>query len=144
MVGRRIFDFEGKKNLVLKVRRLKADGCHSVRSACEHVGIASSQYYRWREQLDRYNRGDKNALSAMSRAPKHNARTTSEDIRQEVVSLCTSGNYSSAKAIADDMRTGGSRITTKTVIDILEQAGLYGWKVVIGRDGQARKIRGIL
>jgi hypothetical protein len=80
----------------------------------------------------------------MSRAPKHNARTTSEDIRQEVVSLCTSGNYSSAKAIADDMRTGGSRITTKTVIDILEQAGLYGWKVVIGRDGQARKIRGIL
>jgi hypothetical protein len=92
----------------------------------------------------RFHAGENDALIAKSRVPKCKGRITPAEVREEVIVLCKSGIYPSAKAIADKMRSGGSRITTKTVIEILEEEELYGWKIVIGRDGQPRKIRGIL
>ena len=129
---------------VSEVPRLKIALDLGVIQSCKSLGISTSQYYRWRDEVIRFHAGENDALIAKSRVPKCKGRITPAEVREEVIVLCKSGIYPSAKAIADKMRSGGSRITTKTVIEILEEEELYGWKIVIGRDGQPRKIRGIL
>lgn len=119
------------------IKRIQARrGGTSVSEACERVGIRRDDYYRWLRAL---NRDGKDAFAEKSRRPKKMARVTPEAVKAQVKAMARSGRYANPNRICEAMRAKGSRITTKTVIGILEDAGLYEFKTQTRIDGHVIK-----
>lgn len=116
----------------------------TVGEACGWAEIHRSQYYRWKKQVESYEAGDANALEPKSRRPKRFGREKSKEERDKVVRYARSGQFNSAKAIADRIKEDGDRIHVSTVIEILEEAGLYGKIKARGPDGRTKMKRGLL
>lgn len=141
---RRQFNADMKQKAIQEVFELQAAG-FTIQAACRKAGISRSQYYRWCLDYRRVLKGEKAALEPKSRRPKRLARKTPEHLCRSVIELATSGQFLSAHAIAQELLGCGSKITTKTVIAILERENLYGW---ITRRDEAGKLlmkkRGLL
>lgn len=135
---RRQFSARDKMKLVRKVDDLR-DAPSDVRYACALVGINTTQYYRWCEQLAMTKAGDKEALEPKSRRPKTYGNTISEHTRKRVIWEAQSGHHRTANRLKEYLAGCDVKISLPKVIEILENAGLYGTVEVRNRDG--RKVR---
>ena len=143
-MGNRSYSAQEKARVVEEVWMAVETGALSVGEACECAGIHRSQYYRWRKQVERYEAGETDALAPKSRKPRTFGRATPREVRDKVVAKARSGQFSSANAIAGQMKREGSAIHPGTVTEILEEEGLYGSVKVTQADGSVRKKRGLL
>lgn len=124
--------------LVLEVGNLR-DAPSDVRYACTLAGINTTQYYRWCKQVARAEAGDKEALEPKSRRPKTYGNTISEQTRKRVICEAQSGHHRTANRLKEYLASCDVKISLPKVIEILENAGLYGTVEVRNRDG--RKVR---
>lgn len=135
---RRRYSANEKKKRVLEVDILRQEPS-DVRPACELVGISPKQYYEWKRLLEA---GGETALEPKSRRPNRYGNQLNDAIRQKVVSEAKNGNHKSANKIKLFLETRGDRISLPTIIEILEEAGLYGLRDGDGK--RARKRRGLI
>lgn len=142
--NKRYFSVELKRKVIEEIQLLRKEG-FTATNACSQVGVSRSQYYRWLAEYRKVLKGDINAMQPKSRRPKRLARQTSSSMRQQVLQLARSRKFSSANAISNKLREQGYKITTKTVISILEGEGLYGWIVIRDEAGKLlTKKRGLI
>lgn len=109
-----------------------------MRTACAHLKISPKQYYEWKRLLEA---GGEAALEPKSRRPTRYGNQLNDEIRQKVVSEAKSGNHKSANQLKLNLETRGVRVSLPTVIEILEEAGLYGFIEIRDRDGRLVKRR---
>lgn len=107
-----------------------------MRTACSHVEISPKQYYEWKRLLEA---GGEAALKPKSRRPTSYGNQVNDATRQKVVSEAKNGNHKSANQIKLGLESRGVQISLPTIIEILEEAGLYG--VVEVRDGEGNLIK---
>lgn len=137
------YSAEQKLAIIEKVLQSRNEGSN-VADACQSQGIHPSTFYRWMERLNGTGERYREALAPRSRRPKTLARETPQSLREQVIALATSGEFSSARAITEHLRrTNNVTITCSTTIKLLEQAGLYGY-INIRRRGKTIKKRGLL
>ena len=116
---------------------MRRESCH-VRLACELVGISPKQYYEWKRLLEA---GGEAALEPKSRRPTSYGNQVNDATRQKVVSEAKSGNHKSPNQLKLGLKTRGVRISLPTIIEILEEADLYGFIEVRDGDGKLVKRR---
>lgn len=136
---RRHFSPEEKLRLINRIHARR--GSTSVSDACANVGIKRNDYYRWQRA---FANGGKEAFVEKSRKPKKLARATPDTIKSKIRAMAKSGEYANPTRICEHLRAAGSRITPKTVISILEDAGLYGFISKTRKNGRVIRRKGIL
>ena len=139
---RKQYSEEVKASLVKGVRDAVRKEGYSVTDACKQVRIHRSQYYAWEKAMSRVEAGEVGALSPRSRRPKRFGRAITEELREEVIRLAKSGRFRSANAIAKHLTERGRKIHPGTVVNVLENAGLYGEIKSTRADGTSIKKRG--
>ncbi len=114
-----------KLAIVKRILEARAAG-RETESACRAEGIHQATFYRWLARLKQAEDSHTAALSPKSRRPKTLARLTPQSLRHEVISLARGGSFQSANQITEALRRSGHRTTCSTVINILEEEGLFG------------------
>ena len=136
---RRQYSFQEKKEIVLEI--IEAS---NTKEACVALGISRANFYRWQRQVAEAISSRNEDICIKSRRPKRLARSTPKEIKQKIISMASSRQYKSARAIAKAL-SNECVIHTETVIRILEEAGFYG--VIEARDSEGlliKKKRGII
>ncbi|GAA4410157.1 hypothetical protein GCM10011450_25040 [Advenella faeciporci] len=118
----------------------------TVSQACEDLGLARSNYNRWRYSVQK-NLSETGAAIVpppKSRAPKKNGKALPADVRQRIWDMAQSGLYANPSQIGKALREEGASVSDNTVRNNLERAGLYGYRTVIGSDGKPTKKKVLL
>jgi transposase-like protein len=141
-IKRRQFSASEKEKLVFKLAEVIELEGQQVSGACMRAGITPKQYYQWKELL---RKGGSAALQPKSKRPKTFGNQISESIRQQVISEAQSGRHDSANQIKIYLESCDVKVSSPTVIKILEDANLYGFVNVRDKDGKlVTKRRGFL
>lgn len=136
---------EGRYQLVAKVDQYREvypdppldDTCHSC-------GVSPSNYRRWKAILDDHPEyHEQGIIPAQSQRPNHLARQTSDTTKQRVVEEASKTHHTSASSITAQLKSDGIPIGKGKVIEILEEAGLYGTIYKTNATGEYKQRRGL-
>lgn len=117
----------------------------TVTQACMDVGLARSNYNRWKKLLDENPDWIKDGVvRPQSRAPKQNGMALPAGVRQRIEDMARSGQYANPSQIGKALRAEGVNVSDNAVRNNLEAAGLYGHRTVVGSDGKPIKKKVIL
>lgn len=112
----------------------------SVEQACRDVGIAPSNYHRWKKLLkENSDWVAQQKISIQSTAPKRNGMSLSDELQKRIVDMGGSGIYTNPRQIAKALQSKGLKVSDNAVRNNLERAGLYGFETVTGSNGKPIK-----
>lgn len=118
----------------------------TVTQACKDVGLARSNYHSWlgavKENIKES--GEAVVPPPKSRAPKKNGMALPDDVRQRIEDMARSDLYANPSQIGKALREEGICVSDNAVRNNLEAAGLYGYRTVVGSDGEPIKKKVIL
>lgn len=117
----------------------------SVEQACRDVGIAPSNYHRWKKLLNE--KSDwvaQRQIPIQSTAPKRNGMSLPDHMRTRMAEIARSGLYKNPRQIAKALESEGIQVSDNAVRNNLEKAGLYGLKIITGSNGELIKKKVIL
>ena len=110
----------------------------TVDSACKKADISRSSYFRYKNMLkDFFSNSEEEqsleevfesleiALAPRSKRPKKLARKIGQDKRDNILEEARSGDHSSGLSVANSLREKGMAISTKKVISVLREEGVY-------------------
>ena len=138
---RRQFTAAQKQQKIREFFQWRRNG-FNVHEACKLIGITPKQCYAWQKL---YANGGADSLQPKSRRPKRFGNQISESIRSQVICEAQSGKHDSANKIQIYLASCGVKVSLPTVIKILEEANLFGFVAVRGKDGKLmKKRRGLL
>lgn len=137
---------ERRYELVSLIDKHHQDHPHmSLSAACDTYNVPKENYRRWKAVLDAHPEYRKQGIVPdQSRRPKHLARQASEAIKQRVIAEASKPHHTSANSITQQLKDDGIAIGNGTVIEILEEAGLYGTIYKMNAQGELQSKRGLL
>jgi hypothetical protein len=117
----------------------------SGKKACEDVGVASSNYYRWLNLLKENPEWvTKRQVPSDNGENRRNGMALSEDLRQRIVMMARSVRYESPRQIAKALEIQRVAVSGNTLRNNLESASLNGFGIVMGSKGKAIKKKEII
>lgn len=113
----------------------------TITQACKDLGLARSNYNRWRDSVQENinETGVAVVPPPKSRAPKKNGKALTALVRQRIEDIARSGLYANPTHIGKVLREAGISVSDNAVRNTLERAGLYGYRTVVGSDGNTIK-----
>ena len=124
---------------------MKDETGYSLAHCCKEVGVSLSSYRRWlNELMSNEDFQKKQKIDTKSRRPHVFARALSASTKQRVIEEAGKDCHQSANSITRQLKAEGVRISTSTVIEVLEEAGLYGVITTYRKDGMPVRKSGLL
>lgn len=118
----------------------------TITQACEDLGLARSNYNRWRDSVQE--NIDETGVAVVpppkSRTPKRNGKALPTGVKHRIEDMARSGLYTNPSQIGKTLREAGISVSDNTVRNNLEAAGLYGYRTVVGSDGKPTKKKVLL
>lgn len=144
-MSQKTYSAEQRFCYVIDISEFIVDNRCTIREACDHFGIPPANYRRWRNKLaENQSYMTSESIPEESRRPDRLARKISASTRQRVIEEAHDFKHKSANSIVKHLSTEGIAISVATVIDILEEEGLYGKIYTEQSDGSFKVKRGLL
>src|SRR5690606_24578951 len=88
----------------------------SVEQACRDVGIAPSNYHRWKKLLKENSEWvTQHQIPIQSTAPKRNGMSLSDYLQKRIADMAASGIYTNPRQIAKALEIEGITVSDNTV-----------------------------